>query len=68
MLCSCNNGNQSAFYERKIKAYRDSADYLGSEYYSSKADMYADSLKQLDIAKKRNDDHIKDTPASIANR
>jgi hypothetical protein len=46
----------------------DSADYIGSDYFSSKADMYADSLNQLNNAKKHNDNHVKLTASSIAGR
>ncbi len=67
VLCSCNKVNKAAFYERKIKAYQDSADYMGIEYYTSKADMYADSLRQLNQAKKHNEDHVNRTASSVAN-
>jgi predicted secreted acid phosphatase len=66
VLCSCNKVNKAAMCERKIKAYQDSAEYMGFEYYTSKADMYADSLSQLNNAKKHNDDHVKRTAASMA--
>ena len=65
-LCSCNNLNKAAVYKQKIKAYRDSADYIGLDYYSSKADIYTDSLTQLNNAKKHKDEHVKLTASSIA--
>ena len=47
---------------------RDSTDYIGLDYYSSKADICTDSLNQLNNAKKHKDDRVKLTASSIADR
>jgi hypothetical protein len=65
VLCSCNKVNKAAFYERKIKAYQDSADYMGVDYYSSKVDMYTDSLRRLSNVKKHNDADVKRFASSM---
>jgi hypothetical protein len=68
MLCSCTRSNKAAYYQRQIKAYQDSAEYMGSEYFTMKADMYTDSLNALDSAQKKSDIQIKDTADNTVSR